>query len=136
VCLISVTFSVPYTHSLLRDAGCIGKAQRDDQGPIVIPGSRGCEFVVDPISDPISLHSVAMGGTQDAATERMANWRIATVSLTCNKIAGVESSAANASYSGEAADCYKDVDKRGQCLVLAGLVHVIAVLRPVVPSRL
>jgi release factor H-coupled RctB family protein len=109
------------------------------EGPIVIPGSRGdVSYLVRPKPDPISLHSVAHGAGRKIArgvARGKLEHRYNVSELQQNRWGGRVVCGERQLLWEEAPECYKDVTSVVDDLVQAGLVDVVAVLRPLVTFK-
>lgn len=110
-----------------------------DQGPVVIPGSRGdVSFLVHPKPDPISLHSIAHGAGRKIArgeARGKLEHRYKIADLQQNRWGGRVVCGERQLLWEEAPDCYKDATSVVTDLVRAGLVEIVAVLRPLVTFK-
>jgi release factor H-coupled RctB family protein len=110
-----------------------------DQGPIVIPGSRGdVSFLVHPKTSPISLHSVAHGAGRKIArgvAKGKLEHRYNVNDLQQNRWGGRVVCGERQLLWEEAPECYKDATSVVNDLVHADLVDIIAILHPLVTFK-
>jgi release factor H-coupled RctB family protein len=105
-----------------------------DRGPVVIPGSRGSfSYLVDPVPTWAALRSVAHGAGRRLAREdargKLAG-RYRRDELRRTALGSVVVCGRDDLLLEEAPAAYKDIEAVIACLEDAGLVRVIAVLRP------
>ena len=115
-------------------------AAPSDQGPVVIPGSRGSlSYLVLPVGDGTgSAHSLAHGAgrkwTRSSARERMRE-RFTAEALTRTSFKSHVICEDRDLLFEEAPPAYKVIDRVVQDLVDAGLVRVVATLAPVLTYK-
>ncbi|HZI16181.1 MAG TPA: RNA ligase RtcB family protein [Myxococcus sp.] len=115
-------------------------AAPSDEGPVVIPGSRGAlSYLVVPVGDGAgSAHSLAHGAgrkwTRTAARERMRE-RFTAESLTRTSFKSHVVCENKDLLFEEAPPAYKPIDRVVTDLVEAGLVRVVATLAPVLTYK-
>ncbi len=111
-----------------------------DQGPVVIPGSRGTlSYLVRPVGDQVAnaaslAHGAGRKWRRSEARERLER-RFTPEALRRTPLGGrVVCEDKNLLYE-EAPPAYKDVDRVVGDLVDAGLVTIVATLRPVITYK-
>lgn len=111
-----------------------------DQGPVVIPGSRGtASYLVEPLDTADdALWSLAHGAGRklargEARAKLKARYRRTDMERT--RFGGRVVCGDDALLFEEAPEAYKDVDRVVGDLVEAGLVRIVAVLRPLVTFK-
>ena len=115
-------------------------AAPSDQGPVVIPGSRGSlSYLVLPVGDGAGhAHSLAHGAgrkwTRTSARERMRE-RFTPEALTRTSFKSHVICEDRDLLFEEAPPAYKAIDRVVQDLVDAGLVRVVATLAPVLTYK-
>ncbi|GHG68461.1 RNA ligase RtcB family protein [Comamonas sp. JC664] len=115
-------------------------AAPSDEGPVVIPGSRGAlSYLVIPTGEGlVSAHSLAHGAgrkwTRSAARERMRE-RFTAESLTRTSFKSHVVCEDRDLLFEEAPPAYKPIDRVVTDLVEAGLVRVVATLAPVLTYK-
>jgi release factor H-coupled RctB family protein len=115
-------------------------AAPSDQGPVVIPGSRGSlSYLVLPLGDGVDhAHSLAHGAgrkwTRTSARERMRE-RFTPEALTRTSFKSHVVCEDRDLLFEEAPPAYKAIDRVVQDLVDAGLVRVVATLAPVLTYK-
>jgi release factor H-coupled RctB family protein len=113
-----------------------------DKGPVVIPGSRGdLSFVVSPIdgdNQETTLWSLAHGAGRKVSRGE-AEGKLATLyknkDMRKNRWGGRLVCGDKALLWEEAAECYKPINTVIKDLVDAGLIEIVAALRPVVTFK-
>ena len=130
-----VAFKLP---NLLRRIFAEG-ATPDDNGLVIIPGSRGdYSWLVKPVANEKTLHSLAHGaGRKWGRTEckgRLAAKYTAT-QLSRTELGSRVICRDKQLIFEEAPQAYKSAESVVQCLVLAGLIIPVARLRPVLTLK-
>lgn len=114
-------------------------ATPSDQGVMVIPGSRGdYSYLVEPLADPRSLYSLAHGAgrkwMRSECKDRLAN-RYSVEQLSRTALGSRVICADRALIYEEAPEAYKAIDSVVGALREAGLLRVLARLKPVLTYK-
>ncbi len=115
-------------------------AAPSDQGPVVIPGSRGAlSYLVLPVGEhSLNANSIAHGAgrkwSRSAITERLKG-KVTPSSLVQTELGSLVICRDKDLLFEEAPAAYKSIDRVIEDLKEAGLIKVIAVLRPIITYK-
>ncbi|MEO1027976.1 MAG: RNA ligase RtcB family protein [Pseudomonadota bacterium] len=132
-------------HNMVRPAGehwlHRKGAAPSDEGPVVIPGSRGTlSYLVEPITEAmdLSLASLAHGAGRKwkrSDVKGRLSHRFSVSDLTRTELGGRVICEDKALIYEEAPEAYKDIGEVIADLLAAGLIRVIASFRPVITYK-